>query len=162
MKNSLELVSISSLSNTCSLFLLYFVNLFIKPGPHYGNISTSTTHKLKQKKPKKGNEVCDISIDIRHKHKTTSISYGRTKANSKDNSFCFVLTNLRGKVTEPKIKQVVATLFAEQYCSTAVVMTLQPLFNSQYCSFPFEQYCSTLISQQRCSLLMEHGETCIN
>ena len=64
--------------------------------------------------------------------------------------------------TQPKIEQVVATLFSEQYCSNAVIMTEQLLFNWQYCMFSFEQYCSTLISQQRCSLLMEHGETCIN
>ena len=37
----------------------------------------------------------------RHKHKdkdkTTSISYDRTKANSKENSLYFVFVNLRGK-----------------------------------------------------------------
>ena len=33
----------------------------------------------------------------KHSHKTTSINYGRTKANSKENSFCFVFVKLRGK-----------------------------------------------------------------
>ena len=33
----------------------------------------------------------------RRKHKITSISHGRTKANSKENSFCFVFVNFIGK-----------------------------------------------------------------
>ena len=33
----------------------------------------------------------------KHKYKTTRISYGRTKASSKENSSRFVFVNLRGK-----------------------------------------------------------------
>ena len=40
----------------------------------------------------KENSFCFV-----HKHKTTSICYGRTKANLKENSFCFVVVNLTGK-----------------------------------------------------------------
>ena len=36
-------------------------------------------------------------VKHKHKHKPMSISYGRTKANSKENSFCFVFVNPREK-----------------------------------------------------------------
>ena len=40
---------------------------------------------------KLSNKNCSCKRGFKHKHKSTSISYGRTKANSKEILFCFVI-----------------------------------------------------------------------
>ena len=80
---------------------LYFANnmliaFCVQPPAIFLHSGGKARGKTKDK-TNKSTEACDISIDTSISTSIRLRAYGRTKANSKENSFCFVFVNLRGK-----------------------------------------------------------------